>query len=123
MEKSLFRKLLNLAVVLLIVHAGWKIGPVFLRHFEFKDQVTEAARFSGRRSAAELRQQVLALAKQDGVPLDPRALNVQKAGEVVRVDASYTENLEILPRYYYPHEFTLSIVTVLARPMTPGEIR
>jgi hypothetical protein len=122
-EKSLFRKLLNLAVIVLIVHAGWKIGPVFVRHFNFKDQVTEIARFSARRSAADVKQQVLALAERDGVPLDQRALTVQKSGEFVRVDASYSENLEILPRYYYPHEFTISIQVVLARPMTPGEIR
>jgi hypothetical protein len=48
---------------------------------------------------------------------------VQKAGQRVRIDASYTEDLEILPRYYYPHEFSFSIETTLARPMTPGEIR
>jgi len=122
-ERSLFRKLLNLAVVLLIAHAGWKIGPVFFRSFEFKDKITEAARYSGRRTAAELQKQILTIADSEGVPLDPKALNVQKSGERVRMDGSYTENLEILPRYYYPYEFTFAIETTLARPMAPGEIR
>ena len=68
-QRSLFRRLLNLAVVALIAHAGWKVGPVFFRYFEFKDRITEAARYSS------------------------------------------------------PQQFTFSIQTVLARPMTPGEIR
>lgn len=123
MEKSLFRKLLNLAVVLLVAHAGWKVGPVIFRYFEFEDQITEAARYSGRHSAADLRKEILTIARSDNVPLEPKALNVQKSGERVRIDASYTENLEVLPRYYYPHTFTVSIETTLARPMTPGEIR
>jgi len=122
-EKSFFRKLLNLAVVVLIAHAGWKVGPVFFRHFEFKDKITEAARYSGRHTAADLQKEILAIADSEGVPLDPKALKVQKSGERVRIDVSYTQNLELLPRYYYPHEFTLSIETLLARPMTPGEIR
>ncbi len=123
METSLFRKLLNLAVVLLIAHAGWKIGPVFFRHFAFKDKITEAARYSGRHPAADLQKEILAIAGAEGVPLDPKGLNVQKAGERVRIDARYTENLQLLPRYDYPYEFTVSIETTLARPMSPGEIR
>jgi len=122
-QRSLFRRLLNLAVVALIAHAGWKVGPVFFRYFEFKDRITEAARYSGRHTAAELKKQILEIAGAEGVPLDAEALQVQKSGDHVRVDASYTEPLEFLPRYYYPHEFTFSIQAVLARPMTPGEIR
>lgn len=123
MEKSLFRKLLNLAVVLLIAHAGWKVGPVFFRHYTFQDKVTEAARFSERGSAADLKKTILAIADSERVPLDPKALDVLKSGGRIRITASYTENLEILPRYYYPHEFEVSITTALARPMAPGEIR
>jgi hypothetical protein len=122
-EKSLFRKLLNLAVVLLVVHAGWRVGPVVFRYFDFEDKITEAARYSGRHSAAELQKAILDIAQSEGVPLDPKALNVQKSGQRVRIDARYTEDLEVLPRYYDPREFTVSIETTLARPMTPSDIR
>jgi hypothetical protein len=122
-EKSLFRKLLSLAVVVLIAHAGWKIGPVFFRYLTFKDKITEVARYSGSHSAADLQKEILAIANSEGVPLDPKAINVQKSGQRVRVDATYTEQLEFLPRYYYPSEFTISIETALARSMTPGDIR
>jgi len=123
LEKSLFRKLLNLVIVLLIAHAGWKVGPVFFRYFSFKDKITEAARYSGARPAAELQKEILTIAQSEGVPLDPKALGVQKSGNLVRIDGSYSENLELLPSYYYPHEFTISIETSLARPTTPGDIR
>lgn len=123
MEKSLFRKLLNLAVVLLIVHAGWKIGPIVFRHFDFKDQVTQTARFSAGQSAVQLKGAVLALAEREGVPLDERALTVEKSGDRIRVDVTYTELLEVLPRYFYPYEFTIVVDTLLARPTSLGEIR
>ena len=123
MEKSLFRKILNLAIVLLIVHAGWKITPVFLRHFRFTDRITEAARYSGNHNAKELQKQILDIAGSEQVPLDPKSLAVDKTARRVHIDAKYTEKLEFLPRYYYPHEFVISIDTTLARPMTPGEIR
>ena len=123
MQRSLFRRLLNLAVVALIAHAGWKVGPVFFRYFELKDRITEAARYAGKHTAAELEKQIMEIAGAEGIVLEAKALHVQKSGDHVRVDASYTEPLELLPRYYYPHQFTFSIQTVLARPMTPGEIR
>jgi hypothetical protein len=122
-ETSLFRKFLNLAIVLLIVHAGWKVGPVVVRHFKFKDKITDAARYSGSDSVADLRKTILTIAESTNVPLEPEALSVHKTGEHVRVEADYTEQLEVLPRYFYLHEFAFSIDTPLAQPMRPGETR
>ncbi len=105
------KTIIKLVIAALVVHATWRAATVYLRYYEFKDQVHEAAQFSDRKPESELHARVLSLAKQHEIPLAPEALNVRRQENHMLVDATYTEQIELLPRYFYPWEFKVHIDT------------
>ena len=105
------KTIIKLVVAALVVHATWRAATVYMRYYEFKDQVHEAAQFSDRRPDSELRARVLTLAEQHQIPLAPEALNVRRQENHTLVDATYSERIELLPRYFYPWEFKVNIDT------------
>jgi hypothetical protein len=117
------RKLFALVVVLLIAHAGWRVGPTVVTFIKLRDHVGELARYSGAQSAEELQKAVDSAAQKVGVTFDPGTLKVQKVGQRVMVDARYRRQLEILPRYFYPYEFTIAVDTVITNPIPLDQIR
>jgi hypothetical protein len=105
----MLRTLIKLLLFILVVHAGVRTVPVFWTYFKFRDAVAETARFSSRRSAEEVAARVMAIATRMDVPLAPGALRVTKQAARTRVEASYTEELEFLPRRTYPWTFQISV--------------
>jgi len=105
------KTIIKLVVAALIVHATWRTGNVYLRYYQFKDNVHQAAQFSDRRPESELRERVMSLAEQYQIPLDPEALRVRRQDNHTIVDANYTERIEILPRYFYPWDFKVNVDT------------
>lgn len=105
------KTIIKLIVAALVVHATWRTSTVYMRYYEFKDQVHEAAQFSDRKPDSELHARVLTLAEQHQIPLAPEALNVRRQENHTLVDATYTEQIEVLPRYFYPWEFKVHVDT------------
>jgi hypothetical protein len=101
------RRLLGLAVFLLFMHAAVRGGIVWLHYQNFKDGVRETALFAGTKTDEDLRGQVMRLAEQNSVPLNPDSLTVDRAGGVVTIKASYVEMVEWIPTYKRPWEFTV----------------
>jgi hypothetical protein len=108
----MIRKLLKLAVFLLVANALYQVVPVSLRYFEFRDAVREMALFPQKLSEAQLVDKVMEIAEEHGIPLERDDVQVRRAfdGSVV-VDLSYVEPLRFLPGFEYPWEFE-----VIARP-------
>jgi hypothetical protein len=105
------KTIIKLVIAALIVHATWRAGNVYLRYYQFKDNVQQAAQFSDRRPESELHERVLSLAKQFEIPVEPDAVRVRREDNHTLVDAVYTERIEILPKYFYPWEFRVSVDT------------
>jgi hypothetical protein len=99
------RRLFGLAVFLLVVHAGVRGGMVWMRYQNFKDGVREAALFSGTKTDDVLREQVMQLAQQNEIPLDPDAMTIDRSGGSVTIKASYVAMVEWLPGYRRPWAF------------------
>jgi hypothetical protein len=105
------KTIIKLVVAALVVHATWRASTVYMRYYEFKDQVHEAAQFSDRKPESELRARVMTLAERHQIPLAAEALNVRREENHMLVDATYTERIELLPRYFYPWEFKVHVDT------------
>ena len=105
------KTIIKLVIAALVVHATWRTATVYIRYYEFKDQVHEAAQFSDRKPESELRARVLTLAEQHQIPLAPEAVSVRRQENHTLVDATYTERIELLPKYFYPWEFKVQVDT------------
>lgn len=93
--------LLALSAFVLVV---WKTVPVKIKTAEFEDFMQEQAQFAGRSSGDAIKKRILARAKELDIPLDPKALTVQKSSRRVRIVCSYTIAVEF-PFYTYYWDF------------------
>jgi len=123
MRPSLFRKLFDLLLLILIVNAVWRVGPPFYQYFVFRNQVAETARWSSEQSESELKTILLEMARRSNLPVRDDDLLVQRQRQRLLIDVRYVEPLEILPLYTYDYEFKISVDTLLARPSAASEIR
>jgi len=100
------RKLVKLAIFLLIANGVYRITPPTIHYYKFKDAVQELALFSQQKTPdAELIDHVMALADENNVPLDRDYVQVRRSNGQLIIDASYVESMKVLPGYSYDHQF------------------
>ena len=104
----MIRKLVKLAIFLLIANAVYRIIPPTVRYYEFKDAVQELALFSQKTPDAELIDRVMALADEHNVPLDRDYVQIRRSTSQLLIDVSYVESMKVLPGYSYDHQFDIA---------------
>lgn len=103
------RLTIKLLVLGVLLHAGYRIVPVFYTHFQFRDALTEMATFSNRRTPDEVLDRAATIAKEYHVPLNREDFSVRRERQFTSIQARYSEKLEYLPRQYYPWEFIVDV--------------
>jgi hypothetical protein len=109
------RKLVKLAIFLLIANAVYQIAPVSLHYVQFKDALQELALFSQKATDAELTDRIMALADEHKIPLDRDDIAIQRPNGQLIIDASYVESMKLLPGYSYDHQFDIEAKAFDAR--------
>lgn len=105
----MIKTVLKLAIGALLIHATWRSGTAFYRYYSFQDEVQAVALVGGEKSEGELQGRVLELATQFGIPLAEDHVTIRKEATRTLIDAVYTDSIEIVPRYFYPWEFKMSV--------------
>lgn len=103
------RKLLKLAVFLLVANGVYQVAPVIVHHFQFKDAVHELALFSQKPADAQLLDKVMALAEENSIPLEREYVQVLRQTGSITIKASYVETLHLLPGFAYPWDFNVNV--------------
>ena len=103
----MIRKLVKLAIFLLIANALYRVAPPSVHYYQFKDAVQELALFSQKSPDAELIDRVMALAEENSIPLERDYVQVRRSGNQLIIDASYIESMQVLPGYTYDHQFDI----------------
>jgi hypothetical protein len=103
------KAIIQLLIAALILHATWRAGTVYLRYYELKDDVTQIAQFGVRQTDNELRNGVIDAAKRRDIALDPDSVTVRRQNHHIIIDATYTEQVELAPRYFYPWNAKLHV--------------
>jgi hypothetical protein len=96
------KTIIKLIIAALIIHATWRAVVVYMRFYEFKDEVTQIAQFGVNQTDNQLANGVRDAAKRRAIPLDPGAIKVRRENHHIIIDTSYLEQIELLPRYFYP---------------------
>jgi len=115
----MIRKLVKLAIFLLVANAVYQIATPSWNYYKFKDAVHELALFSQRLTDVQLVDQIVRLAEENNVPLVRESVSIRHAGDTLFVDAPYIETFKLFPGYAYNHEFAVSSRTVQIRGATP----
>ena len=103
------KTIIKLIIAALILHATWRAGTVYLRYYELTDEVTQIAQFGVRQTDNQLRNGVLDAAKRRDIALEADAVTVTRQNQRIIIDAHYTDQVELAPRYFYPWEARLHV--------------
>lgn len=93
------------ALVLIIgAMVAWKAIPVKIASAEMYDHMEEIAKFSAKTPPDELKKQIVAKATELRLPIDKEQIKVQRVGDSIRMQVTYTVPLEF-PGYTYDWHF------------------
>lgn len=106
------RKLLKIAIFLLVANGVYQVAPIAVHQFQFKDAVHDLALFSQRQTDAQIIDKVMALAAENSIPLEREYVQVARATGSMNIKASYVETMHFLPGFSYPWQCDVD-VTVL----------
>ena len=96
------KAIIKLVIAALLLHATWKAGTVYFRFYDFRDEVAQIAQFGTQQSDSQMRDAVLDAAKRRDIPLELDAISVRRPNQRIIIDATYREQVELAPRYFYP---------------------
>lgn len=117
------RKLVKLAIFLLVVHALYRSVPVYLHYQQFKDAVHETALFFKDKPDEQIIDRVMELAEKYRIPLQRDYVQVRREGERLEIDASYVESIEWLPTYRRVWQFDVGEQAFTnVRPVDPKDL-
>ena len=105
----MLRNLVRLVVFLLIVNALYRFVPVYVHHYQFKDAVAEAAKFSKDRTDVEIIDRVMVLAERYQIPLAREAVQVTRDKQLTYINLVYEEVIEWVPSYKRRMPFNISV--------------
>jgi hypothetical protein len=103
------KAIVKLVIAALVIHATWRAGSVYMRYYQFRDEARQIAQFQGARPESEIHERVLEAAARHQIPVDGEAVSVTRRDNHTYIDATYTERIELLPRYFYPWEFRMNV--------------
>jgi hypothetical protein len=107
--------LIKLVIAALIANALWRLGLEYTTHYRFSDSVQSAA-LDGSQSEAQLRQRVLELAAEYGVPLADEALTISTDNRHRVISGLYVKPITLLPGYDRSWSFTLAVDSYVLAP-------
>ena len=103
----MIRKLIQLAIFLLIANAVYQVAPVSFHNYKFKDALNELALFSQKATDKELVDRVMALADDNDIPLDRDYIQIHRSNAQIIINVSYIETMKVLPGYDYVRQFDI----------------
>jgi hypothetical protein len=102
------RRLIGLALLLLLANAAYRVGIVWIHYQSFKDGVRETALFAGNKTDDQLKDHVMELAGENSILIDRDYVSVDRAGGAVTITASYVEMVSVVPGY--PRRWQFDVV-------------
>jgi type III secretion system FlhB-like substrate exporter len=120
---GIVRKLVKLAVFLLIANALYRFVPPYVHYIQFRDAVRQMATFSMNVPDGELTDRIMSFAEQYSVPLDRDAVSIRHQQQQIFIDASYVQVIAFMPGYEYPWHFDVNAEARLFMPSRAGERR
>ena len=104
--------IIKLLFTALMVNACVQAGRSSWTFYQFEDAVQQATLFSGKETPEQLKARVVAIAREQQVPLDTETVTVTYQATQARVKASYTDDVKLVPGAYvyrWTHELDLDI--------------
>jgi hypothetical protein len=101
-------RLIRLIVIAAVAWAAWHAGLAAWQQFQFTDEVEKIAQFGPDKDAGSVMAAVLESARRYNLPVAEKDVRIRQETQpaTLYIDVSYTVQVEVLPRFFYPWTFT-----------------
>ena len=110
------KTLLKLLIAAVILHAVYRAGVSAVTYYQLKDAAQQLLIFGAQASPDQLQQGILTKAEELAVPLAPEDVVVLREGPRTWAEASYTDPIELFPRYRYPFQYSFRVEAISMSP-------
>ncbi len=107
-QRGFVKPILCLILLAASIYVGIQFGIPYYRYSAFKDEVKELARV-GLGNVEKIKTDVYEAAKTLKIPVEKEDIEVTKRGENVRVQTSWTLNVDLLGLYQKEINFKIDI--------------
>ena len=106
------KAIIKIVVVLFILNGVGRVGLAVWNYYELRDAAQEAVTFGAHEQPAQLQGRILTKAAELYLPIKAEQVVVQRLGLKTEARASYTQSIELFPRYVYPFTFAFDVESV-----------
>jgi hypothetical protein len=103
------KTIIKLIIAVIVLNATARLGMSALTQYQFRDAVQEAVLFGSHETTGELQAAILKEAEDLGVALEAEDVQVERQGMLTTAEATYTDNIELFPRYIYPMTWSFKV--------------
>jgi hypothetical protein len=103
------KTIVKLLIAAVIVNATVRLGLSAWQQYQFRDAVQGMLLFGGSQTPAQLRDQIVEEAEQQGLPLDASDVIVERQGMLTTAETTYIDEIEVFPRYVYPMTWSFKV--------------
>jgi hypothetical protein len=107
------KTVLKLVIAVALLNAVVRGADSVWNYYQLKDAAERALLFGAQRTSQQVHQQIMERALELQLPLKPEDLFIRWATGRRIAEASYTQQVEFLPNYPYPVEFSFNVNTVV----------
>jgi hypothetical protein len=115
------KTILKLLIVAAILNATARAAMTAWSYYQFKDAAQQTLIFGGNATPAQLQGLLLQRAAELNLPVEPQNVEVTREGPRTQAKASYTQRVELFPRYWYPFDFSFAVDALTMNPGTSPE--
>lgn len=87
--------LLRLGIVILVLFVGYKVVPFYYYYFDIQSNCAQVLRNAAVESDEELRRDLLAIVRRNGIEKEARDIGIQRIGGRIKIWLNYQEDLEV----------------------------
>ena len=103
------KTLIKLLIAAVIVNATGRMALSAWTNYQFRDSVQEVVLFGAHETLADLKNEIMKEAGEQGVPVDDEDVIVERQGMLTTAEASYVDEIELFPRYVYPMNWSFKV--------------
>ncbi len=103
------KTIIKLLVAAVILNATARLGLSAWQQYQFRDSVQEMLLFGNSQTTAQLQEQIVEEAEEQGVPLAASDVVVERQGMLTTAETTYVDEIEVFPRYVYPMTWSFKV--------------
>ena len=112
---------LKLVIAAAIINAAVRAGYAAVRYYELKDETEQLIRFGTMQTSSQLHDKIVGKAKELDLPVMPDDADVHRDGVRTIARVSYTQTIELFPRYSRPVDLSFQVEAFSLSPPPPDD--